>query len=85
MLRVTVLAALMIAIGCLPAHAQDKAKEWCTNAHMEQMKSQIGKMTDAAKKKEANSHLAMSKAAMKAKDMDGCVKHMEEVHQAMGL
>lgn len=85
MFRVIILTACMIAIGCLPASAQDKAKEWCTNAHMQQMNSQIGKMTDAAKKKEAKNHLAMSKAAMKAKDMNGCVKHMEEAHQAMGL
>jgi hypothetical protein len=27
----------------------------------------------------------MSKDAMKAKDNDGCVKHMEETHKAMGL
>lgn len=85
MFRVTVLAAFAIVIAGLPALAQDKAKEWCTNAHMQQMTSEIGKMTDAAKKKEAKSHLAMSKAAMKAKDMDGCVKHMEQAHQAMGL
>jgi hypothetical protein len=52
---------------------------------MHQMESSIGKMTDAAKKKEAKSHLTMSKAAMKAKDMDGCVKHMEQAHKAMGL
>lgn len=85
MFRMIVLAASMIAIGSLAASAQDKAKEWCTNAHMKQMNSQIDKMADAAKKKEAKNHLAMSKAAMKAKDMDGCVKHMEETHQAMGL
>jgi len=85
MFRVTVLAAFVITIACLPASAQDKAKEWCNSAHMQQMKSEISKMTDAAKKKEAKSQLAMSKAAMKAKDMDGCVKHMEEAHQAMGL
>ncbi|HVX35964.1 MAG TPA: hypothetical protein VHC71_07070 [Hyphomicrobium sp.] len=85
MFRVTVLATFVIAIGCLPAFAQDKAKEWCTSAHMQQMQSTIGKMTDAAKKKEAKSHLTMSKAAMKAKDMDGCVKHMEQAHKAMGL
>ncbi|MGO4683226.1 hypothetical protein [Hyphomicrobium sp. 2TAF46] len=85
MFRVAVLAAFVIAIAGLPASAQDKAKEWCTNAHMQQMTSEIGKMTNTAKKKEAKSHLAMSKAAMKAKDMDGCVKHMEQAHQAMGL
>jgi hypothetical protein len=85
MFRVTVLTAFVIAIACLPASAQDKAKEWCTNTHMHQMESRIGKMTDAAKKKEAKSHLTMSKAAMKAKDMDGCVKHMEQAHKAMGL
>ncbi|MBS0237161.1 MAG: hypothetical protein JSR89_01910 [Proteobacteria bacterium] len=85
MFRVTVLAAFAIMIAGLPASAQDKAKEWCTNAHMQKMESSIGKMSDAAKKKEAKTHLAMSKDAMKAKDMDGCVKHMEEAHKAMGL
>lgn len=51
MFRVTILAAFAIAIACLPASAQDKAKDWCTNAHMQKMQSTIGKMTDAAKKK----------------------------------
>ena len=35
---------------------------------MKQMDSMIAKMTDAAKKKEATSHLDMSKAAMKKGD-----------------
>ena len=85
MFKVPAAAAFVVAISCVPALAQDKAKEWCTDAHMEQMDADIAKMTDAAKQKEAKSHLAMSKDAMKAKDMDGCVKHMEETHKAMGM
>ena len=52
---------------------------------MKQMDDEIAKMADAAKQKEAKSHLTMSKDAMKAKDTAGCVKHMEEAHKAMGL
>jgi hypothetical protein len=63
----------------------DKAKKWCTDAHMQQMADDIAKMSDAEKKKEADSHLAMSKAAMQSNDMKGCVEHMEETHKAMGL
>jgi hypothetical protein len=86
MIRALALAAFVAAIACVPAVAQeDKAKEWCTDAHMQQMDDDIAKITDAAKQKEAKSHLAMSKDAMKAKDNDGCVKHMEEAHKAMGL
>ena len=80
---------LMVAFAafliCAPAAAQDKAKDWCTDAHMKQMDDDIAKMSDAKKQKEAKEHLAMSKDAMKAKDMDGCVKHMEAAHKAMGL
>ena len=51
---------------------------------MKEMDDSIAKMTDAAKQKEAKSHLAASKDAMKSKDTAGCVKHMEEAHKAMG-
>ncbi|WP_072394609.1 hypothetical protein [Hyphomicrobium sp. CS1GBMeth3] len=85
MLKAPIIAAFVVAIACAPAYGQDKAKEWCTDAHMEQMDAEIAKMTDAAKQEDAKSHLAMSKDAMKANDMDGCVKHMEEAHKAMGL
>ena len=85
MFKAPAVAAFVVAIACVPALAQDKSKEWCTDAHMEQMDADIAKMTDAAKQKEAQNHLAMSKDAMKAKDMDGCVKHMEEAHKAMGM
>lgn len=79
-------AAFVVAMTCVPAIGQeDKAKEWCTDAHMQQMEDDIAKMDDAAKQKEAKSHLAMSKDAMKAKDDAGCVKHMEAAHKAMGL
>ena len=85
MLKALALAAF-VAIACVPARAaEDKAKEWCTDAHMQQMEDDIAKMTNATKQKEAKSHLTMSKDAMKAKDNDGCVKHMEETHKAMGL
>jgi hypothetical protein len=88
MLKAPVLAAFVAVVACVPGYAQDtadKGKQWCTDVHMKQMEADIAKMTDATKKKEAKSHLAMSKDAMKAKDTAGCVKHMEEAHQAMGL
>jgi len=88
MLKVPALAAFAAIIACFPAYGQDaadKGKEWCTDAHMKQMDDSIAKMTDAAKQKEAKSHLTASKDAMKAKDTAGCVKHMEEAHKAMGL
>ena len=83
------LAAVFVALmGLVPAYGQEKmdmGKEWCTDAHMKQMDADIAKMSDAAKQKEAKSHLTMSKDAMKAKDTAGCVKHMEEAHKAMGM
>ena len=80
------ISVLATAIMLVPAYgAEDKAKEWCTDAHMQQMEDSIAKMTDAAKQKEAESHLAMSKGAMQSNDMKGCVQHMEETHKAMGL
>ena len=89
MLKAPVIAAFVAVMACVPAYAEEKkmdmGKEWCTDAHMKQMDDDIAKMTDAAKKKEATSHLTMSKDAMKAKDTAGCVKHMEETHKAMGL
>jgi hypothetical protein len=87
MLKAPVVAAFVAVMSCVPAYAQaqDKAKDWCTDAHMKQMDGSIAKMTDAAKQKEAKSHLAMSKDAMKAKDSAGCVKHMEAAHKVMGL
>lgn len=85
MFKAPVVAAFVAVMSCVPVHAQDKAKDWCTDAHMKQMDDSIAKMADAAKQKDAKSHLAMSKDAMKAKDTAGCVKHMEAAHKAMGL
>ena len=42
-------------------------------------------MTDAKMQKSAKMHLSQSEAAMKKKDMAGCIKHMEEAHKAMGM
>jgi hypothetical protein len=78
--------ALLSILATAPVYGQeDKAKDWCTDAHMAEMDTQISKLSDADKKKTAMMHLDMSKAAMKNKDMEGCVKHMEEAHSAMGL
>ena len=85
MLKAPLIAAFAALTLCVPAVAQDKAKDWCTDAHMKQMDADIAKMSDAKKQKEAQEHLTMSKDAMKAKDMDGCVLHMEAAHKAMGL
>ena len=83
MFRVPVVAAFVL-MASASAFAQDN-KEWCTDAHMKQMDEMIAKMTDAAKQKEAMTHLDMSKAEMKKGDMDACMKHMNEAHQAMGM
>ena len=64
-----------------PAYAAGE----CTEAHMRQMDGMIAKMTDAAKKKEATTHLDMSKAEMRKGDEAGCMKHMNEAHKAMGM
>jgi hypothetical protein len=70
-------------LACLsPAYAGSKER---TDAHMKQLDDMIAKMTDAAKKKEAITHLDMSKAAMKKGDTAGCMKYMGEAHKAMGL
>jgi hypothetical protein len=83
--KTSLVVALAAIMTLVPAYGQDKAKEWCTDAHMEQMAAELEKITDADKKKAARKHLEMSKAAMQANNMKGCVKHMEEAHKAMGL
>ncbi len=85
MLKAPMVAVVASVLACTSALAQDKAKDWCTDAHMKQMEGDIAKMKDAAKQKEAQGHLTMSKDAMKANDSAGCVKHMEATHKAMGL
>jgi hypothetical protein len=78
--------ALLSALAWAPAYAEDdKAKTWCTDAHMQEMDSSISAMTDADKQKEAKAHLDMSREAMQKQDMTGCVEHMKETHKAMGL
>jgi hypothetical protein len=86
-MRATTLAALLLTTATLlPAYAaEDKAKEWCTETHMKKMDDMAAKMTDAAKQKDAQSELTMSRGAMDNEDMAGCVMHMENAHTAMGL
>jgi hypothetical protein len=81
MVKISV-AAVLALLSLSPAYA---GSDLCTDAHMQQMDQMIAEMTDEAKQKEATMHLDMSKAAMKAGDMDGCMKHMDEAHKAMGL
>ncbi len=86
MLKVILAMAFVVCTALAPAYAQeDKAKEWCTDAHMQQMDDQVGKMTDAGKQKKARKELEKSKAEMKKGDMKGCVEHMEKAHKAMGV
>jgi hypothetical protein len=83
MLKTLLIAASTAVLVLTPAYAG--ASKECTDEHMKQMDDMIAKMTDAAKKEEATSHLDMSKAAMKKGDTAGCMKHMQEAHKAMGL
>ncbi len=86
MRTMTLTALLLTTAMLLPATAaDDKAKEWCTPTHMQKMDDMAAKMTDAAKQKDAQSELAMSRGAMDNEDMAGCVMHMENAHTAMGL
>jgi hypothetical protein len=82
-MRVLFAAGFVALMALMPAYGQDKA--WCTTDHMKQMDAQVAKMTDAKMQKSAKMHLSQSEAAMKKKDMAGCIKHMEEAHKAMGM
>jgi len=82
MRKMSLAAAFVAALALTPAYA---AEDLCTEAHMKQMDEMVTKMTDATKKKETMMHLDMSKAEMKKGDKAACMKHMEEVHKAMGM
>jgi hypothetical protein len=84
MLKASLAISLLLVLAAGNAQAADH-KEWCTDAHMAAMDADVAKMTDAKKKKSAQMHLDMSKAAMKKNDTAGCIKHMEETHKAMGM
>jgi hypothetical protein len=81
MLKVSLAAAILAVMVWSPTYAGDL----CNDAHMKQMDDMIAKMTDASKKKEATTHLDMSKAEMKKGNTAECMKHMDEAHKAMGL
>jgi len=83
MLKGTLIAAFIAVTALSPASAV--SQDLCNDAHMKQMDEMIAKMTDAAKKKEATTHLEMSKAEMKKGDTAACMKHMNEAHKAMGM
>lgn len=85
MRKAIAVSAMLAFVALSPAYAQDdKAKDWCTDAHMKTMDAEVGKITDATKKKAVQGHLDASKAAFKKNDMAGCVKSMEAAHKAMG-
>ena len=81
MFKTLPLVAFVIVMSLSPAYAAGE----CSEAHMRQMDGMIAKMTDATKKKEATTHLDMSKAEMRKGDEAGCMKHMNEAHKAMGM
>ena len=81
MLKALPVAVFLTVMSLSPAYAAGE----CTEAHMRQMDGMIAKMTDATKKKEATTHLDMSKAEMRKGDEAGCMKHMNEAHKAMGM
>lgn len=87
MLKQSLVAAVMamamaMMLGTVSVRAD---KSWCTDAHMQKMDEMVAKMTDAAMKKKAETHLDQSKAAMKSGDMDGCVAKMKLAHKDMGM
>jgi len=84
MLKALTLAVGIAAAISVPAFAANEA-DWCTDAHMKVMDGKIAAMSDAAKKKSAQTHLDASKAAMKAGDTKGCIDHMKEAHKDMGM
>lgn len=84
MYKSIMIAAMLATVALVPAYGQDKAS-WCTEAHMSQMDTKVAAMSDAAKKKEAQTHLQLSKDAMQTADTTGCIAHMEEAHKSMGL
>ena len=67
MLKAPLLAAFFAIAALSPASAA--SQDLCNDAHMKQMDDMIAKMTDAAKQKEATTHLDMSKVEMKKGDM----------------
>ena len=83
MLKAYVLAVFIAAAAVSPTYAA--SQNLCNDAHMKQMDEMIASTTDAAKQKEATTHLDMSKAEMKKGDMAACMKHMNEAHKAMGM
>jgi hypothetical protein len=82
MFKTAIAIGLITAALSAPAYA---AADLCNEAHMKQMDNMIAGMKDAAKQKEATAALDQSKAAMKAGDDAGCMKHMEAAHAAMGM
>ena len=80
MLKRSLAIAFVTSMMIAPAYA-----DLCNDAHMQQMDDMIAKMTDAGRQKEATAALDASKAAMKAGDNAGCMKHMDAAHAAMGM
>jgi hypothetical protein len=83
MLKSSIIVAALL-VGPAYAHAQDH-KDWCTDAHMQQMDSKVAKMTGTKMQDSAKMHLDAAKAEMKKNNTEECIKHMEEAHKAMGM
>lgn len=84
-MRKFLFSAIVTAVAVVGTSAARADKSWCTDAHMQKMDEMVGKMTDAAMKQTAATHLSESKAAMKSGDINGCIAQMTLAHKAMGM
>ena len=85
MLKQAMFAAIAAALTIVPAAAAEEHADWCTDAHMKQMDTQVAAMTDAKKQKSAQAHLDKSKDAMKKGNTKESVVQMKMAHKDMGL
>jgi hypothetical protein len=84
MSKLSLVTLAVLSALAVPASAQEH-KDWCTDAHMQKMDGMVAKMSDAKMQEAAKMHLDMSKAEMQKNNVEGCVKHMEEAHKAIGM
>lgn len=82
--RVLACAVLAALFATAPAFAQSSSmsKMECTEADMKKVNAEMAKMSASDKKQMAMKEMDMAESMMKAKDMKGCMAHMEK---AMGM
>ena len=82
MLKFGIMAAALSLALSVPSYAQDKMT--CDEATLTKMKVDIDAMTDKEKQAMSMKSHEKAMAAMTAKNMDECMKAMEESNQQMG-